>query len=84
MVGVLVELQPPAGLTRTVVQGLGSCICGFFHMANLLASWYDGRVPRSIPRASIVIAKKQKLPGQLRFKPETGAASLLPLLSWSK
>lgn len=53
-------------------------------MADSLASENDGRVPRSIPRASIVIVRKQKLPGQLRFRPEIGTASLLPLFYWSK
>lgn len=71
-------------MTRTIVQGLGSPKCGFLHVADSLALEYDGRVPRSIPRVSIEIVRKQKLPGQLRFRPEIGTASLLPLFYWSK
>lgn len=69
-------------MTRTIVQGLGPPICGFLHVADSLASEYDGRVPRSIPRATIVIVRKQKLPDQLRLRPEIGTASLLPLFYW--
>lgn len=78
LVGVLVQLQSSGGLNGTVVQGLGSPTCGFIHMADSLASWCDGWVPRSIPRASIMRGRKQKLPAQLRNRPETGTASFSP------
>lgn len=67
-----------------LLSGAGSPTCGFIHMADSLASWCDGWVPRSIPRASIMRGRKQKLPGQLRDRPETGIGSFSPLFYWSK
>lgn len=59
---------------------MASSTCGFIHMADSLASWCDGWSPRSIPRASIMRGRKQKLPGQLRYRPETGIASISTII----
>lgn len=67
-----------------LLSGAGSPTCGFIHMADSLASWCDGWVPRSIPRASIMRGRKQKLPGQLRDRPETGIGLFSPLFYWSE